>query len=199
MTVAIQGQPGSFSEAAATALVPGTELISCESFDEAFDAVATGRARFGVVPVHNAIVGEVYDNAARARRAGFRVLNQLVLPIRQCLIAAVPRDLRLVRRIASHPIALRQCERFFRDDSNRVPIAISDTGSAVRDLMRGTLDADGAIASAGAARRYGAVVLLEGIDDSPANATTFVLFEHVATAADAALREVAQAGHACNV
>jgi prephenate dehydratase len=176
MTVAIQGQPGSFSEAAATILARGSAIEHCDSFDALFSAVAEGRARCGVVPVHNSIAGDVCGNAGRVRQPGFRIVADLLMPVRQCLIVRSPMDVNAIRRVASHPVALRQCSRFFAADPRRVPVAIADTGSAVRDLMHGTLDADAAIGSRDAAIRYRATVLIEGVDDDPSNATTFLLF-----------------------
>lgn len=175
MIVAIQGQPGSFSEAAAARLAGDEELLHCSSFEALFDSVESGRAHRGVVPVRNSIVGDVSSNADRVR--AFTVLGELVLPVRQCLIARPGTSFAALRSVASHPVALQQCSRFFASNPQISALGIADTGSGVRDLMRGTLQADAAIGSEAAAERYGAAVLIDGVDDSPTNATTFVLIE----------------------
>lgn len=176
MIVAIQGAPGSFSEGAARVLVgDDIDFIGCNTFGELFDAVATGRADRGVVPVHNTIAGSVYDNAERAAAAPFAILGRLHYPVRQCLIAAGPVPVATLRRVASHPVALRQCTRFFGANRTATPVEVPDTGGAVRDLMAGRLDADAVIGSATAAALYGAVVLVEGVDDARENFTDFVL------------------------
>jgi len=174
--VAIQGAPGSFSDAAARTLAgPDAELLSCESFDDLFAAVAGGRAGRGVVPVHNAIAGPVYDNAQRANAPPFTILGQLRLPVEQCLIGRSEMPAASIRRVASHPVALRQCIRFFAEHPECVPVEVTDTGGGVRDLMMGRLHADAVIGSATAARMHGATVLRKRVDDAADNFTDFVL------------------------
>ncbi|MDA1080686.1 MAG: hypothetical protein O2973_03260 [Gemmatimonadetes bacterium] len=174
--VAIQGAPGSFSEGAARQLVGAdADLLSCESFDELFASVASGRAERGVVPVHNTIAGPVYDNSERALSEPFTILGQLMYPVEQCLIARPGTPTATLRRVASHPVALRQCTRFFEAHPECVAVEVSDTGGAVRDLMLGHLAADAVIASAAAAHIYRAAVLTKGIEDRADNFTEFLL------------------------
>lgn len=176
MIVAIQGVRGSFSEAAARELA-GTdaELLNCESFDELFAAVAGGRAGRGVVPVHNAIAGTVYDNAQRANAPPFTILGKLRFPVEQCLIGRGDMPEPSLKRVASHPMALRQCTRFFAEHPGCVPVEVTDTAGGVRDLMAGRLHADAVIGSAAAARIHGAIVLRQRVDDAADNFTEFVM------------------------
>ena len=61
--VAIQGEAGSFSHAAALDTHgPNLRLVPCATFDELFAAVATGSAARGVVPIENTLAGSVYEN-----------------------------------------------------------------------------------------------------------------------------------------
>ena len=176
MIIAIQGAPGSFSEGAARQLAgPEGVMMACGSFDELFAAVASGRAARGVVPVHNTIAGPVYENAERAREAPFAVLGRVEYAVRQCLIAPRATPVAHLRRVASHPVALRQCTRFFDAHPACVGVPVADTGSGVRDIMAGGLAVDAVIGSRAAARLYGATVLLEGIEDRVDNFTEFVL------------------------
>ena len=176
MIIAIQGAPGSFSDGAARQLLgPDIDILSCTTFNELFAAVASGRAERGVVPVHNTIAGPVYDNAERTAASTFVITSRLPYPVRQCLITAGDMPLCAIRRVASHPVALRQCTRFFAENPACVAVAVPDTGGGVRDLMRGGLGADAVIGSAAAARLYGATVLIEGVEDRADNFTEFVL------------------------
>jgi prephenate dehydratase len=52
--VAIQGEAGSFSHAAALDTHgPATQLVPCATFEDLFDAVTTGAASRGIVPIEN--------------------------------------------------------------------------------------------------------------------------------------------------
>ena len=95
--------------------------------------------------------------------------------VRQCLIARPGATLDDLRRVSSHPVALAQCRRFFTDNPAIKSVTAYDTAGAVRDLMRSGQGSEGAIASALAARLYGAHLLLEGIEDDPQNYTRFLV------------------------
>src|SRR5216117_2237374 len=63
VTVAIQGEAGSFSHAAALqALGPDIRLVPCPSFEELFRAVEAGGAARGAVPIENSLAGSVHEN-----------------------------------------------------------------------------------------------------------------------------------------
>jgi len=88
-----------------------------------------------------------------------------------------------IRRVASHPVALAQCRRFFAERPGVEAVVAYDTAGSVMELMRGGADTDAAIASALAAQTYGGEILIEGIEDDPQNYTRFLIVarEPVAT------------------
>jgi len=174
--VAIQGELGSFSEGAARRLLgAGIEMLCCATFDDLFASVRTGAAPRGVVPVWNTIAGLIYDNAVRARDGTFTVHGTLRYPVQQCLIARPGTRTASLRRVASHPIALQQCTRWFASHPACEAVTVCDTAGGVRDLMMNRLDADAVIASAAAAARYGAELLEAGVEDQRGNVTRFVV------------------------
>src|SRR5712691_1486664 len=62
LAVAIQGEAGSFSHAAALeAFGPDLRLVPRPSFGELFRAVETGEADRGVVPIENSLAGSVHE------------------------------------------------------------------------------------------------------------------------------------------
>src|SRR5258706_13179496 len=63
VAVAIQGEAGSFSHAAALqALGPDIRLVPCPSFEELFRAVEQRDAARGAVPIENSLAGSVHEN-----------------------------------------------------------------------------------------------------------------------------------------
>jgi len=77
--------------------------------------------------------------------------------------------------VASHPVALAQCRRFFATHPDVVPVPAYDTAGSVRDLMAGRVAADAAIASSLAAELYGATVLQTDLEDHAENYTRFLM------------------------
>jgi len=163
IAVAIQGEAGSFSHAAALqALGPGIRLVPCPSFEELFRAVDAGDAARGAVPIENSLAGSVHENYDLLGAHALHVVGETQVRVRHCLIARPGTERAAIRRVASHPVALAQCRRFF-------------TAGSVRDLMAGRVAADAAIASSLAAELYGAQVLEEGLEDHAENYTRFLV------------------------
>jgi prephenate dehydratase len=176
LAVAIQGEAGSFSHTAALAVCgPDLRLVPRHSFEDLFRAVTAGEADRGIVPIENSLAGSVHENYDLLRSSALHVVAETEIRIRHCLIARPGTAPAAVRRVASHPVALAQCRRFFAERPAVAPVPAYDTAGSVRDLIAGRLEADAAIGSALAARLYGGEILLEGIEDHAENYTRFLV------------------------
>src|SRR5438445_580149 len=176
VTVAIQGEAGSFSHAAALqALGRDIRLVPCPSFDELFRAVEAGDAARGAVPIENSLAGSVHENYDLLGANTLHVVAETQVRVRHCLIARPGTERAAIRRVASHPVALAQCRRFFATHPDVLPVPAYDTAGSVRDLMAGRVAADAAIASSLAAELYGAVVLEQDLEDHAENYTRFLM------------------------
>ncbi|HKZ33551.1 MAG TPA: prephenate dehydratase [Vicinamibacteria bacterium] len=187
MVVAIQGERGAFShQAALAALGPQIEVLTRATFDELFDSVVEGKAERALVPIENSLHGSIHENYDRLKSRPLHIVGETQLRIRQCLIARPGTSVAMIRRVASHPVALAQCRRFFAERPQVEAVSAYDTAGAVQDLMKGGLATQGAIASRLAAELYGASVLLDGIEDDPENYTRFLLLSRDAGTLDTA-------------
>ena len=187
LTVAIQGEKGAFShQAAIAALGPGIDVLSRATFDELFDSVVEEKADRALVPIENSLHGSIHENYDRLKSRPLHIVGETQLRIRQCLIARPGSSVGMMRRVASHPVALAQCRRFFAERPQVEAVTAYDTAGAVQDLMKGGLATQGAIASRLAAELYGAQVLLDGIEDDPENYTRFLLLAREAGDTEAA-------------
>ena len=187
LRVAIQGEKGAFShQAAIAALGPDIEVLSRATFDELFDSVVEETADRALVPIENSLHGSIHENYDRLKSRPLHIVGETQLRIRQCLIARPGSSVGMIRRVASHPVALAQCRRFFAERPQVEAVTAYDTAGAVQDLMKGGLATQGAIASRLAADLYGAQVLLDGIEDDPENYTRFLLLAREAGPIEAA-------------
>jgi len=172
--VAIQGEAGSFSHMAALKLwAEGVQLVPTTSFRDLFQAVETGGARFGVVPVENTLAGSVQGNLELILKHRFHVVAETRVRIELSLVAPAGRTMNGIRTAASHPVALQQCQTFFASHPAVEPVAVYDTAGSIRDLMAGKAAYDAAIGSALAARIYGGEVVKQEIEDNQENYTRF--------------------------
>src|SRR5205085_7085525 len=174
--VAFQGEHGAFSEAAAIQLLgEGITTVPRATFDSAFRAIAEGAADALLAPVENSLAGSVvrvFDLLIESRLA---IVAETILPIEMQLIAAPGASLADIRSVASHPMALAQCERFFAAHPQWKRIPAEDTAGSVREVISAGDKSRAAIAGRRAAEHYHGVILAERIQDNPENFTRFVL------------------------
>jgi prephenate dehydratase len=174
--VAFQGEPGAFSEAAAIQLLgEAITTVPRATFDAAFRAIDEGAADALLAPVENSLAGSVvrvFDLLMESRLA---IVGETILPIEMQLIAAPGTSLNDIRSVASHPMALAQCERFFAAHPQWKRIPAEDTAGSVREALSRGDKSCAAIAGRRAAEHYKGVILAESIQDNAENFTRFVL------------------------
>src|SRR5216684_56195 len=176
MRVAFQGEAGAFSEAAAIQLLGGDiTTVPRATFEAAFTAIAEGAADALLAPVENSLAGSVVRVYDLLLESDLGIVAEIILPIEHHLIGCPGTSLDGIRSVASHPMALAQCEKFFRAHPNLKRVPAEDTAGSVRDVIsRGDKSAAG-IAGRQAAVHYGGVILAESIQDNAENFTRFVL------------------------
>jgi len=176
MRVAFQGEPGAFSEAAAVQLL-GEQIrtVPRGTFDATFRAIAEGAAEALLVPVENTLAGSVVRVYDLLLESPLEICGETILPIEHHLMGCPGAAFADVRAVASHPMALAQCERFFEANPRLKRVPAEDTAGSVREMMDRGEKSHAAIAARRAARQYGAIILRESIQDNAENFTRFVL------------------------
>lgn len=172
---------GSFSEEAGLlyAQREGFELefvfsIDMEGVLADLDAL---KAQFGVFPVVNSRGGLVQTAFEAMGRHLFKMLDEIWMEVHQCLMVLPGTKLEDIKKIATHPQAISQCERYIRREfPNAQLIDWEDTAKAAEDLAKGNFDKSTAvIAPARSAHIYGLELLAKGIQDNHPNLTTFIV------------------------
>lgn len=171
-----QGESGAFSEQAARALLGEVALRGYRTFAGVADALEAGRITYAVLPYENSLHGpirEVHD--LLAKRARLAIAGEARVRIEQCLLAMPGASIETIDAVASHPVALTQCRIFLSKRTQWRVLESDDTAGAVREMMERGRPQSAAIGPAAAAERYGAAVLLRGIQDDAENLTRFWL------------------------
>ena len=174
MKIAIQGEAGSFSHEAALTMAPGCSVLPCARSAEVFDRVLKKRAQAAVIPIENTLAGPVTEHFDLLLEHPLFIKREHPLRIRHNLIAAPGVKLTQVRRVLSHPVALDQCRRFFREHPEIQQVPFYDTAGSVKHVIeQDERDAAG-IASRQAALEYSGKILKAGIEDDAKNFTRFL-------------------------
>jgi prephenate dehydratase len=183
---AYQGTRGSNSEDACIDLLsPSARLLPRTTLEDVFKAVTRGEARYGVVPIENTLAGTIHICYDLLFEHDLKIVGETVRHILFQLIAPPGVELSELRRALSHPKALEQCEKFFRQHPQIERVPEYDTAGAVEIVIKqGKRDA-AAIATRRAAEVYGGVILAEAIQDHLENYTRFLLITPSASDAPA--------------
>jgi prephenate dehydratase len=178
MRIAYLGPPGTFSEEAVARcdLARGDSPVPYPTFADAYRALRGGEVDGALLPIENSIEGSVGATLdLLVHEPGPLIRREVLLPVRQHLLARPGTRLPEVKRVLSHPQPFGQCSRFLRE---RLPGASLEpthsTADAARKVAAGEPDAV-AIGSRAAAERFGLAILAESIQDVDENVTRFVL------------------------
>lgn len=177
--MAIQGVRGSFHEIAAVEYFAGIEIdtVPCDTFDDLFSLVRGRKAGYGIVAFENSVAGSILPNYELLRRSHLTVIGEIYLRIIQNLITMPGQQLKDIREIHSHPMAIQQCSLFLekmRKDGVKV-VETVDTALSARLISEKKHQGIGAIASSAAAEMYSLSIIRKEIEDDRQNFTRFLI------------------------
>jgi prephenate dehydratase len=172
--IAFQGEPGANSHEACRTYFPDYEAYPCKTFEEAFEAIKSGIAQLGMIPIENSIAGRVADVHHLLPASGLKIIGERFKPIRFQLMANKGVKLEDIKVVSSMPIALSQC----RNSLKRLGVeteAAGDTAGAAKALALKPNPTQAAVAPALAAEIYGLDILARDIEDERHNTTRFLV------------------------
>lgn len=178
MVAAFQGEHGAYSEEAIYQYFgPDAETEARRSFEGIFEAVESGVAEFGALPVENSTAGSINKAFDLLLERDLRVWGEIIFRVRHTLLAPPGTSLEDVQRVRSHPQALAQCERYINNHGWN-PEPVYDTAGSARDLAANPEKGVAAIASRLAGKLYELDELAYGIEDLFYNYTRFFVLSH---------------------
>ena len=182
--VVFQGEPGANSHIACLEVFPDCEPVPQATFEDCFQAIASGEADLGMIPIENSVAGRVADIHHLLPTADLSIIGEHFLPVHHQLLGvpgAVLDDLEVVQ---SHVQALGQCRRVIRKLGVSAEVA-ADTAGSARYISELGDPKRGALASRLAAEIYGLDILMEDVEDEAHNTTRFVILSREAHRAPA--------------
>ncbi|MBI1326403.1 MAG: prephenate dehydratase [Alphaproteobacteria bacterium] len=173
-TVAFQGVHGAYSDLAAREMCPDLATIPCLSFDDAFDAIKSGAADLGMIPVDNTLAGRVADVHRLLPESGLHIIGEHFLPIQHALLGTKDSARETVKDVYSHVHAIPQCRKLIKELGLRAHVT-GDTAGAAEEIASRNNPQHCAIASKLCAEIYGLKILRENVQDADNNTTRFLL------------------------
>ncbi len=188
--IAVFGPVGTFTDEAAHRHFREGDFGYVGSITQVFEAVASGKAEYGVVPFENSTEGSVKETIECLRKYDLPIRAEIYHQIRHVL-AGVGR-LEDVRTIRSHPQAVAQCMgKLSRLLGKKLPKMITkmrgsadySTAGAMASVAKLKDPKVAAIGSRSAAEKYGLKILIDNLSDLEDNETRFFVLSKTASAA----------------
>lgn len=171
------GPENTYHDIARKQFLPGLTPNFYRTFDDVFHALKEGKVTNALVAIKNSTSGFVSNNLERIRNSNFKIVQEFELPIHLCLGSQNPNTLSTIKKIYSHPMAIKETQRFFRKYSHITFISSTSTAGAIDELRNNKDPHAAVISSKEALESNDLLVISENIEDEPNNSTTFTLIE----------------------
>lgn len=172
--IAFQGQPGAYSHLSCRQVYPELEPLPCQTFEDTFEAIRSGRAGLAMIPIENSLGGRVADIHHLLPESRLYIIGEHFLRVEHHLLGVPGATLDDIRTVHSHPQALAQCRGMIRDLGLK-PINSADTAGAAREIAERGDPTAAAIGSSLAGEIYRLTSLRTRLEDRLGNTTRFVI------------------------
>ncbi len=172
--VACAGTEGSYAQQATNKFFHYPTIKFVAGFEKVFDAVESGEAPYGVLPVENSAAGTVAQVYDLMVRRDFRIVKALKLKVNHVLLGVRGAKLAEIKEVKSHPQALAQCSKYLKSHPEWRAVADVNTAVAAKELAASGDKSVAVIASRACAELYGLDIIGENIQDEHFNYTRFI-------------------------
>ena len=175
--IAIQGWPGANHEIAAKAYFEdeNLEIIPCLTFPDLFETLKKDPDCYGIIAIENTLVGSLLPNYTMLKDSDLVIIGEYKLRIKHQFLALPGQTIKDIKEVYSHPMAIAQCEAFFKQYPHIKLIESEDTALSAKRIADEKLEGIGAIASELAAEMYELKTLAKNIETNKKNFTRFLI------------------------
>ncbi|XMD99103.1 MAG: prephenate dehydratase [Candidatus Karelsulcia muelleri] len=177
--IAIQGIKGCFHELATKKFFKKEpyKLVECKTFNKLINVVVTKKADIGVIAIENSLVGVIIENYNLIKNFKLKIIGEIYFPINHNLMILKKNDMKNIKKIISHPMALLQCKKYLSKYKNLKITEYADTAAAAFFLYKKKKKNIAAIASKEAARVYNLKIIDKNIQTVKKNYTRFFVIK----------------------
>ena len=176
--IVIQGVPGAFHEIATRYFYKGetVKIVPAETFDELIKTTANiDEADGALMAIENTISGSLMYNYQLLNQSDLHIVGEVSLRIRQNLMVLPGHTIENITEVYSHPVAIAQCRKFFKQYPHIKLIEAEDTALSAKRVWDNQMKHAGAIASSLAASMYKLDIIAPSIETYKSNYTRFLV------------------------
>ncbi len=177
--IAFQGIPGAYSQIACHQYAPQSQAIPCNTFYNAFSLLRKKDVTLAIIPIRNSIAGRVPDIHMLLPNEDIFIVDEYFLKIDLCLLAPKGTTIEDIDSVYSHPVALRQCQKFLIQNK-LTSVEYTDTAAAAR-MIHTNVEKNhrmASVSSALCASLYDLDIIASHVQDYDTNITRFIVLSN---------------------
>lgn len=167
--IAYLGARGSYSYLAATRYCQRRQVemldLGCQSFDEIVQAVESGHADYGFLPIENTSSGSINEVYDVLQHTSLSIVGETTIEVSHCLLGKAGSKLADIKTVYAHPQPISQCSRYL---SQHKDLRLEYCSSSAEAMDKVNQSPDNSAAGIGSAEG-GALYQLESIEAGLAN------------------------------
>jgi len=178
MKIAIQGIKGSFHHIVANKYFgEDIELVECMSFTEIPTLLNEDKVDSAIMAIENSIAGAILPNYSLIDEFDLSIEGEVYINIHHHLMALKGQKISDIKEVWSHPMALLQCRKFFRNRPEIKLIEDKDTAEVAKRIQDNKIKGVAAVASKMAAEMYDLEIIEDDIQTIKNNSTRFFVLK----------------------
>ncbi|MCL1094612.1 prephenate dehydratase [Shewanella kaireitica] len=167
--VAYLGARGSYSYLAASRYCDRRQVemqdLGCQSFDEIVQAVESGHADYGFLPIENTSSGSINEVYDVLQHTSLAIVGETTIEVGHCLLAKSGTNINDVKTVYAHPQPISQCSRYLSQHGD-FKLEYCSSSAEAMDMVCNAQD--NSVAAIGSSEG-GALYQLEAIETGLAN------------------------------
>ncbi|MFV0596918.1 chorismate mutase [Shewanella sp.] len=167
--IAYLGARGSYSYLAASRYCQRRQVemldLGCQSFDEIVQAVESGHADYGFLPIENTSSGSINEVYDVLQHTSLSIVGETTIEVSHCLLGKPGCKLSDIKTVYAHPQPISQCSRYL---SQHKDLRLEYCSSSAEAMEKVNQSADNSAAAIGSTEG-GALYQLESIESGLAN------------------------------
>ncbi|MDH0449585.1 chorismate mutase [Shewanella sp. GD04112] len=167
--IAYLGARGSYSYLAASRYCLRRQVemldLGCQSFDEIVQAVESGHADYGFLPIENTSSGSINEVYDVLQHTSLSIVGETTIEVSHCLLGKPGSKLSDIKTVYAHPQPISQCSRYL---SQHKDLRLEYCSSSAEAMEKVNQSIDNSAAAIGSTEG-GALYQLESIESGLAN------------------------------
>ena len=154
------------------------DCFNVGTFAGVFEAVESGKAKYGVIPIENSTAGMVNDTYDLLMRYNTYIVGEIFYNVEHALLGLPDADISDIKVVYSHAQGLMQCSNFLDSHMDWQRIGQANTALSAKKVLEDNDKSQAAIASKDAAKYFSLKVLEPCILNEKNNITRFVIISN---------------------